>query len=128
MEGQEVARVTYLLIEPSTSYPLMPSLQASYFCISAGSVERSAAPGKVRRNALDIIPVLVIGDLAVNRDHAGKGWARTCCQTLCAQIAQASKSISIRAVLVQTKDEAAKRFYLRCAEFLNIRMIAEHCF
>jgi predicted N-acetyltransferase YhbS len=44
-----------------------------YFCISAGSLERGATPGKVRRNAPDIIPVSVIGRLAVNRDHAGKG-------------------------------------------------------
>ena len=45
----------------------------AYFCISAGSVERAAAPGKVRRNAPDTIPVSVIGRLAVSRDHAGKG-------------------------------------------------------
>ena len=45
----------------------------AYFCISAGAVERAAAPGKVRRNAPDTIPVSVIGRLAVSRDHAGKG-------------------------------------------------------
>ena len=45
----------------------------AYFCIAAGSVERAAAPGKVRRNAPDAIPVSVIGRLAVSRDHAGKG-------------------------------------------------------
>src|SRR5580704_14224268 len=45
----------------------------AYFCISAGAVERAAAPGKVRRNAPGTIPVSVIGRLAVNRNHAGKG-------------------------------------------------------
>jgi hypothetical protein len=35
------------------------------------------------------------------------------------RIALASQSIGIGAVLVQAKDEAAKRFYLRCAEFLE---------
>src|SRR3712207_9267578 len=31
----------------------------AYFSISAGAVERSAAPGKMRRNAPDAIPVSV---------------------------------------------------------------------
>src|SRR5680860_1279878 len=41
----------------------------AYFCISAGAVERAAAPGKVRRNAPDTIPVSVIGRLAVSYTH-----------------------------------------------------------
>lgn len=90
-----------------------------YFCISAGSVERGAAPGKVRRNAPDVIPVLVIGRLAVNRDHAGKGLGTDLLSDALSRIALASQSIGIGAVLVQAKDEAAKRFYLRCAEFLE---------
>jgi GNAT superfamily N-acetyltransferase len=90
-----------------------------YFCISAGSVERGATPGKVRRNAPDIIPVSVIGRLAVNRDHAGKGLGADLLSDALRRIALASQSIGIGAVLVQAKDEAAKRFYLRCAEFLE---------
>src|SRR3954469_14953572 len=39
----------------------------AYFCISAGAVERSAAPGTIRRNAPDTIPVSVIGRLPVSR-------------------------------------------------------------
>lgn len=35
------------------------------------------------------------------------------------QIAVASQSIGIGAVQVHAKDEAAKRFYLRCAEFVE---------
>src|ERR1700733_10270175 len=45
----------------------------AYFCISAGAVERAAAPGRVRRNAPDLIPVSIIGRLAVSREHWGKG-------------------------------------------------------
>ncbi|PJT19243.1 GNAT family N-acetyltransferase [Ochrobactrum sp. 30A/1000/2015] len=88
-----------------------------YFCISAGSVERNAAPGKVRRNAPDLIPVSIIGRLAVSLDHAGKGLGADLLSDALRRIAVASQSIGIGAVLVQAKDEAAKRFYLRCAEF-----------
>lgn len=90
-----------------------------YFCISAGSVERGAAPGKMRRNAPDLIPVSIIGRLAVSLDHAGRGLGADLLSDALRRIAVASQSIGIGAVLVQAKDEAAKRFYLRCAEFIE---------
>lgn len=91
----------------------------AYFCISAGAVERGAAPGKVRRNAPDTIPVSVIGRLAVDRDHAGKGLGADLLADALRRIAIASQSIGIGAVLVHAKDDAARRFYLRCADFLE---------
>ncbi|MCC6777658.1 MAG: GNAT family N-acetyltransferase [Hyphomicrobiales bacterium] len=90
-----------------------------YFCISAGAVERAAAPGKVRRNAPDTIPVSVIGRLAVSRHHAGKGLGADLLSDALRRIALASQSIGIGAVLVHAKDDAAKRFYLRYAEFIE---------
>jgi hypothetical protein len=90
-----------------------------YFCISAGSVERGAAPGKVRRNAPDLIPVSLIGRLAVSTDHAGRGLGANLLSDALRRIALASQSIGIGAVMVQVKDEAAKRFYLHCAEFIE---------
>jgi len=91
----------------------------AYFCISAGAVERAAAPGKVRRNAPDTIPVSVIGRLAVSRDQAGKGLGADILSDALRRIAVASQSIGMGAVLVHAKDEAAKRFYIRCAEFIE---------
>lgn len=90
-----------------------------YYCISAGAIERAAAPGKVRRNAPDAVPVSVIGRLAVDRTHAGKGLGAELLADALRRIAQASRSIGIAAVLVHAKDDAAKRFYLRCAEFIE---------
>lgn len=91
----------------------------AYYCVSAGSVQRAAAPGKMRRNAPDAIPVSVIGRLAVSRDHAGKGLGADLLADALRRIAAASQSIGIGAVLVHAKDEAAKQFYLRCAEFIE---------
>ena len=91
----------------------------AYFCISAGAVERAAAPGKVRRNAPDTVPVSVIGRLAVSRDHAGKGLGADMLSDALRRIAVASQSIGIGAVLVHCKDDAAKRFYVKCAEFIE---------
>jgi len=91
----------------------------AYCCILAGTVERAAAPGKVRRNAPDTIPVSVIGRLAVSRDHAGKGLGADILSDALRRIAVASRSIGIGAVLVHAKDQAAKRFYMKCAEFIE---------
>jgi len=91
----------------------------AYFCISAGAVERAAAPGKVRRNAPDTIPVSVIGRLAVSRDHTGKGLGADMLSDALRRIAVASQSIGIGAVLVHAKDDAAKRFYMKCAELID---------
>jgi hypothetical protein len=91
----------------------------AYFCISAGTVERGAAPGKVRRNAPDMIPVSIIGRLAVSREHAGKGLGADILSDALPRIAIASQSIGIGAVLVHAKDDAAKRFYMKYAEFIE---------
>jgi hypothetical protein len=91
----------------------------AYFCVSAGAVERQAAPGRLRRNAPDSIPVSVIGRLAVSRSHAGHGLGADILADALRRIALASQTIGIGAVLVQAKDEAAKRFYMACAEFIE---------
>jgi GNAT superfamily N-acetyltransferase len=91
----------------------------AYFSISAGAVERRVAPGKVRRNAPDTIPVSVIGRLAVNRDQRGKGLGADILADALRRIAVASQSIGIGAVVVHAKDDAAKRFYMKCAEFIE---------
>lgn len=91
----------------------------AYFCISAGAVERSRAPGKMRRNAPDTIPVSVIGRLAVSRNHAGRGLGADILSDALRRIAVASQSIGIGAVLVHAKNDAAKHFYMKCAEFIE---------
>ena len=91
----------------------------AYVCIAAGAVERAAAPGKIRRNAPDTIPVSVIGRLAVSRDHAGRGLGADVLADALRRIALASQSIGIGAVLVQAKDDNAKRIYMACAEFIE---------
>jgi GNAT superfamily N-acetyltransferase len=91
----------------------------AYFCISAGAVERASAPGKVRRNAPDTIPISAIGRLAVSRDYAGRGLGADLLSDALRRIAVASQSVGIGAVLVHAKDDAAKGFYMACAEFIE---------
>lgn len=92
---------------------------AGFYCLSAGSVERAAAPGKLRRNAPDAIPVSVLGRLAVDRAYAGRGLGADLLPDALQRIARAAQNIGIAAVLVHAKDEKAKAFYLACAEFVE---------
>ena len=94
-------------------------LVVAYVCISAGAVERAMAPGKLRRNAPDSVPVSVIGRLAVDKNYAGQGLGADLLADALRRIAIASQSIGIGAVLIHAKSERAKRFYLRCAEFVE---------
>ena len=91
----------------------------AHFCLSAGGVERAAAPATLRRNAPDPIPVSIIGRLAVDRHHAGKGLGADMLSDALRRIAAVAQGIGIAAVLVHAKDDAAKHFYARCAEFLE---------
>jgi hypothetical protein len=91
----------------------------AFFYISAGAVERAAAPGKVRRNAPDTIPVSVIGRLGVSRQYAGRGLGADILSNALRRTAVASQSIGIGAVLVHAKDDRAKAFYMACAEFIE---------
>jgi len=91
----------------------------AYVSISAGSVDRSAAPGKLRRNAPEIVPVSIIGRLAVDTAFARKGLGSDLLADALRRIASASKAIGIAAVLVHAKSDAARRFYLSRAEFVE---------
>lgn len=90
-----------------------------YYCISAGAVDRAGAPSALRRNAPDAVPVSVIGRLAVDRRFAGRGLGADLLSDALRRIAGAAQTIGIAAVLVHAKDDAAKRFYLACAEFIE---------
>jgi Acetyltransferase (GNAT) family. len=90
-----------------------------YYCLSAGAIERASAPGRLRRNAPDAIPVSVIGRLAVDRSVAGRGLGTDLLFDALRRIVAVSETIGIAAVLVHAKDEPARRFYLRCAEFIE---------
>lgn len=91
----------------------------AYFCISAGAVERASAPGKLRRNAPDGLPVSIIGRLVVSKAHAGQGIGTSLVADALRRIAIASQNIGMAAVMVHAKDAAARAFYQKCAEFVE---------
>ncbi len=82
-----------------------------YYCLSAGAVMHRVAPGAVRRNMPDPIPVVLLGRLAVARSHQGRGIARALVRDAILRTLQAAEIAGIRALLVHALDEDATAFY-----------------
>ena len=84
-----------------------------YYAVSAGSVRRHDAVGKIKRNAPDPIPMALIGRLAVRVDLQGHGVGPALLRDAVLRISQASEHIGVKGVLVHALDEEAARFYAR---------------
>lgn len=82
-----------------------------YYCLAAGSVELTRAPGRVRRNMPDPLPVMVIGRLAVHSEHQGRGLGLDVLRDAVLRTRQAARIAGIRAILVHALSEDAARFY-----------------
>lgn len=84
-----------------------------YYALAAGAVEQISAPGRVRRNMPDPVPVMVLGRLAVDRAYQGHGVGEGLLRDAVLRTLQAAKFAGIRAILVHAISEDAKRFYER---------------
>jgi GNAT superfamily N-acetyltransferase len=84
-----------------------------YYALAAGGVSQVAAPGRVRRNMPDPVPVMVLGRLAVDRAYQGRRLGEGLLRDAILRTLQAAELGGIRAILVHAISEEAKRFYER---------------
>lgn len=82
-----------------------------YYAPAAGTVARNGAPGSVRRNMPDPIPVLVLGRLAVDRSCQGQGIGQALLKDAILRVLRAAEIAGIRAILVHAISEDARNFY-----------------
>jgi GNAT superfamily N-acetyltransferase len=84
-----------------------------YYALAAGAVAHAGAPGRVRRNTPDPVPVMVIGRLAVDLKLQGRGVGAALLRDAVLRTVQAAEIAGIRAILVHAIQESAKQFYAR---------------
>lgn len=84
-----------------------------YYALAVGAVAHANAPGRVRRNMPDPIPVMVIGRLAVDETAQGQAIGPALLRDAILRTLQAAEIAGIRAILVHAISERAKRFYER---------------
>ena len=83
----------------------------AYYSLATGSVEHSHAPGRVRRNLPDPIPVMILGRLAVDVRVQGQGIGRGLLKDAILRTLNAAEIAGVRAILVHALDETAAAFY-----------------
>jgi len=82
-----------------------------YYALATGAVALQEATGKVRRNMPEPIPVMVLGRLAVDREHQGRGLGSALLKDALLRTLNAASIAGIRAVLLHAVSDDAKRFY-----------------
>jgi GNAT superfamily N-acetyltransferase len=92
---------------------LLDGTIAGYYTLSATSVQLGELPAQTVRKLprYPLVPATLLGRLAVDRRHQGKGYGRF---LLGDALHRAARSeIASFAVIVDAKDESARRFYER---------------
>jgi len=91
----------------------MENRVVGYYALAVGAVAHAEAPGRIRRNMPDSIPVMVIGRLAVDQTAQGQALGSALLRDAVLRTVQAAEIAGIRAILVHAISERAKRFYER---------------
>jgi len=85
-----------------------------YYALAVGAVAHAEAPGRVRRNMPDPVPVMIIGRLAVHKDFQGRKIGPGLLRDAVLRTLQAANIAGVRAILVHAISEQARRFYEDC--------------
>lgn len=83
----------------------------AYYALASSAVAVADTSGRFRRNMPDLIPVVVLGRLAVDRSYQGKGIGRALVRDAGYRVVQAADAIGIRGLVVHALSPEAKAFY-----------------
>jgi GNAT superfamily N-acetyltransferase len=84
----------------------------AYYSLATASIERRAAARKFRHGAPDPIPAILLGKLAVNKEHAGQGIGSGLLKDAFLRSYQVSELVGARIILLDALDDEAKKFYI----------------
>ena len=84
-----------------------------YTTLSAAQIERAFLPKPRQRNMPDPVPVTLLGQLAVHKDHQGRGHARSLLLFALRTALRASREIGSFGVITHPIDDRARAFYRR---------------
>lgn len=95
----------YVCIDAETNKVL------GYYTLSAVAVEHANLPGKVRRNAPNPVPAVLMGRLAIDAKAQGSGLGRFLVRDAILSTLAAADRIGVRILLVHALHERAAGFY-----------------
>ncbi len=82
-----------------------------YVALCAAQIERAWLPKPTQRNRPDPIPALLLGQLAVDRRHQGKGCAASLMQFALATAVRFAREVGCFGVLTHPLDDDVRAFY-----------------
>jgi GNAT superfamily N-acetyltransferase len=82
-----------------------------YYCLASGALAVIDAPGAIRRNMPDPIPMAVLGRLAVDAAWHGKRLGAALLQDAVLRTLQAADILGVRGLLAHAISPEAKTFY-----------------
>lgn len=86
---------------------------AGYYSLASGSVTRSEMPRRIRHGLPNPTPVMVLGRLAVDLRHRGRGLASGMLREAMLRTLRVSQEAGVRALIVHAIDDEAITFYSR---------------
>jgi GNAT superfamily N-acetyltransferase len=84
-----------------------------YYCLAQGAIGHDAVSAKFKNNMSNPLPVAVLGRLAIDQSHAGKGLGMALLKDAVLRSRLASIQAASRGIFVQALDEEAAGFYLK---------------
>jgi GNAT superfamily N-acetyltransferase len=84
-----------------------------YVTLSAAQIERAFLPKPLQRNKPDPVPVTLLGQLAVHKDHQGRGHARSLLLFALRTSLRVAREIGSFGIITHPIDDAVRTFYRR---------------
>ena len=82
-----------------------------YYCLATGGVAREGMPRKIRHGLPSLVPVMILGRLAVDLGCQGQGIGCGLLKDALQRVLQVAREVGVRALLVHAIDDAAQAFY-----------------
>lgn len=87
----------------------------AYYSLAMGGIHVRELPRRFRHDNPTQVPVTILGRLAVDGQHAGRGLGSALLREAMQRTVQVGRHVGVRALLVHAVDEFAERFYRRYA-------------
>ena len=84
-----------------------------YVTLSSAQIERAFLPKAQQRNKPDPVPVTLLGQLAIHKDHHDQGHARSLLMFALKTAVRASREIGSFGVITHPIDDTVRAFYRR---------------
>lgn len=84
-----------------------------YVTLSAAHIERAYLPKAQQRNRPDPVPAILLGQLAVDKEHQGKGYAADLLRFALKTALRAADSIGGMGVITHPLDDGVRAFYAK---------------